>query len=458
MVFDKQRGICPNELARNGLGIESGNRQFGGQGGHQALPMGVDWVEDSLSGPRKFVSIALHENSGFGLDSAGCLWLNNGVTEANPFGVGCWYQICSFNLQNMPLDSMGKAGVFINVGRVILAARQPLTGHLLSKVVPYRLSIHDNFSVISAGSFCGDSNDSIFVSQQLNSEIFSFSVKKRNFTSLPPFSESGTVMALSACRERLYLLDSCGRIHFRENVSNNRLSADLTNSTALQPKRGWTNFCEDEIRTSVISLAASNTCIWAIDSFYRIFYVSLSTPSKWTEVDRPKELPNEKIDQIRASSSGKYVWLFASKSGYSWARTEVTETKPKGKSWVQACSDVRVEELAVAENAVWCLARETRQLHRLRSLNINNPAGHYWKPMSFSLKAVSVDAIENRCVGLDMDNRLCKYIHHSVWVRNQQRLQKKLFTMPGVKARKFMSCAKKKTYKDYLLILYIPGA
>ncbi|KAI1702955.1 putative tectonin beta-propeller repeat-containing protein 2-like [Ditylenchus destructor] len=55
--------------------------------GLQHCPMGVDWVEDNLSGlPRKFVSIALYGQFGFGLDSAGNLFMINGVTESTPFG------------------------------------------------------------------------------------------------------------------------------------------------------------------------------------------------------------------------------------------------------------------------------------------------------------------------------------------------------------------------------------
>lgn len=59
----------------------------------QICPMGVDWVEDSLGGPTTFVSIALHDKTGFGIDTNGYLWFVNGVDEKNPLGCGCWFQV-----------------------------------------------------------------------------------------------------------------------------------------------------------------------------------------------------------------------------------------------------------------------------------------------------------------------------------------------------------------------------
>lgn len=69
-----------------------------------------------------------------------------------------------------------------------------------------------------------------------------------------------------------------------------------------------------------------------------------------------------------------------------------------------------MSELAVADNAVYGLAMNTNQLYRLRSLSTANPAGLYWKPMPIYLRAISVDAFEQRLWGLDLENRLVKHL------------------------------------------------
>lgn len=69
-----------------------------------------------------------------------------------------------------------------------------------------------------------------------------------------------------------------------------------------------------------------------------------------------------------------------------------------------------MSELAVADNAVYGLAMNTNQLYRLRSLSAANPAGLYWKPMPIYLRAISVDAFEQRLWGLDLENRLVKHL------------------------------------------------
>uniref|UniRef100_A0AC34QIW1 Uncharacterized protein n=1 Tax=Panagrolaimus sp. JU765 TaxID=591449 RepID=A0AC34QIW1_9BILA len=66
----------------------------------QICPMGADWVEDSLGGPSRFVSIALHGKTGFGLDYEGNLWFINGVDERNPLGSGYWFQTCFPSILN----------------------------------------------------------------------------------------------------------------------------------------------------------------------------------------------------------------------------------------------------------------------------------------------------------------------------------------------------------------------
>lgn len=69
-----------------------------------------------------------------------------------------------------------------------------------------------------------------------------------------------------------------------------------------------------------------------------------------------------------------------------------------------------MSELAVADNAVYGLAMENNQVYRLRSLSMANPAGLYWKPMPIYLRAISVDAFEQRVWGLDLGNKLVKHL------------------------------------------------
>uniref|UniRef100_A0A914PTN2 Anaphase-promoting complex subunit 4 WD40 domain-containing protein n=1 Tax=Panagrolaimus davidi TaxID=227884 RepID=A0A914PTN2_9BILA len=130
----------------------------------QICPMGVDFVEDTLGGPTTFVSIALYDKTGFGIDPNGYLWFVNGVDEKNPLGCGCWFQTCyptvldstqikkrSINQWQLKVSSLG---VFFCIGKHLIAAINdiPLTGHVIKHVIPERLNLHDNFSYISASS------------------------------------------------------------------------------------------------------------------------------------------------------------------------------------------------------------------------------------------------------------------------------------------------------------------
>lgn len=138
--------------------------------GLKHCPMGTDWVEDTLAGPSQFASICLYDTTALGLDMNGELWMCNGVDEHRPFGIGNWYQVCSPTClmppaQTKAFSSSDKwqikastAGVFINVGKYILSARQPLTAHTLKPAVPRKLELHDTFGLISAGGFIGENN------------------------------------------------------------------------------------------------------------------------------------------------------------------------------------------------------------------------------------------------------------------------------------------------------------
>lgn len=53
--------------------------------------------------------------------------------------------------------SVSSSGVFICLGKLILSARTPITGNLVNVITP-RFEIHDKFSTISSGSYCGLSN------------------------------------------------------------------------------------------------------------------------------------------------------------------------------------------------------------------------------------------------------------------------------------------------------------
>ncbi|CAD5231098.1 unnamed protein product [Bursaphelenchus xylophilus] len=386
--------------------------------GLKHCPMGLDWVEDSsytLAGPSTFVSICLFETTAFGLDVNGELWLCNGVDENKPFGVGKWYQVCSpTNLMPtsqkksfLPIPQwrlkISSAGVFINVGKYILSSRQPLTANIFNKAIPARLSIHDTFLFIAASGYVGESNDFIFVGQP-NSDLFAFSASHRNLTSLPGFGEDSTVTALTAARDRLYALDSCGVVHVRDGIN-----AQLT-------PRGteWTKLDTAGLESPVISFAASSASLWAITADQKIFFSSQSSKASFTNwMSVPPPASAENIDIICCSPAGKYVWILSSLLGQAWARFDRQDNgyglNSNGPDWTQACPDVKLANLAIADNAVYALEANTNRLYRLRALSAANPAGLYWKSLPEKLRAISVDAFEQRLWGLDMNNCLVKH-------------------------------------------------
>ncbi|KAI6216245.1 hypothetical protein M3Y99_01828100 [Aphelenchoides fujianensis] len=381
--------------------------------GLKHCPMGVDWVEDGLGGPRTFVSIALFETTGFGLDFNGELWMVNGVDENRPFGVGVWQQVCSptnaiapkTRREFAPIQQwrlkVSSAGVFINVGKCVLSAREPLTAHSLLHCIPERMSLNDNFGLISASGFMGDTHDGVYVCQP-NSEIFSYSARTRNLTSLPPFDSPAAIVALSAVRDRLFVLDASGCVHVRTHL----------NSWLTPRGKEWT-LLEDREQTPLISFAASAQSLWAIRDDGAVLHSPLlpeSAACEWTPVEKPKNLAaGEKLDQIRCSPSGHYVWAIASATCRAWARCDIGEAERRGAAWSEVPSDVRMAEWAVADNAVYAIAASNSQLHRLRALSAANPAGLYWKPLPLHLRSLSVDAFEHRVWGIDLDNRLVKH-------------------------------------------------
>uniref|UniRef100_A0A1I7Z3L0 EIF2A domain-containing protein n=1 Tax=Steinernema glaseri TaxID=37863 RepID=A0A1I7Z3L0_9BILA len=159
---------------------------------------------------------------------------------------------------------------------------------------------------------------------------------------------------------------------------------------------------------AVLSIAVSTTSIWKLTSEGTIWCSDLKE-FKWKKVDRPLQASNEKIDQIRISPSGRYVWIFASASGRSWSRRDVNDVYQSGKRWTEASNDPKICDLAVGENVVWALAQGSNTLYRLRGLAAANPAGNYWKALPARLRTISVDAAENRLWAIDWNNRIIRH-------------------------------------------------
>lgn len=133
----------------------------------------------------------------------------------------------------------------------------------------------------------------------------------------------------------------------------------------------------------------------------------LSNSPNFVAVEAPK-LTNDKIDQIRVSSSGKYVWVFSLTSGRCFARYGIDETTQqfKGMRWIDAPTDIKVVDVAVGENVVWAISQSDQRLHRLKNLSQSNVVGIGWRMMPFSLRAISVDSAESRLWGVDLNNQL----------------------------------------------------
>ncbi|CAD5226207.1 unnamed protein product [Bursaphelenchus okinawaensis] len=464
-------------------GLRKGTGSLVVRVGLKHCPMGMDWVEDSsytFSGPSTFVSIYLYEKTAFGLDSNGELWICNGVDEHKPFGVGKWYQVCSptnLMLPNqkksfLPISQwrlkVAASGVFISVGKYILSSRQPLTAHIFNRAIPTRLQIHDAFLLITASGFSGESNDYIYVGQP-NSDIFAFSASHRNLTSMPGLDQRvyaglgqsaacGTVIALTAAKDRLYALDSCGTVSVRDGI-NSQLTPRGTE---------WVKLNVVGLGHPIMSFAASSTSLWAITSDGTIWTSPQSSKASFTNWSRVTGPKNENIDHVFCSPSGKYVWILSTLQGVAWARlengqrSEEMATSDSNRSiisgfdrnggeygrrksgdnrgrgedknwhgeyqvshgeysqyqgehtrddstWTKACPDIKIESLAIADNAVYAIENGTNKLFRLRALSATNPAGLYWKSIPATLRAISVDGFEQRLWGLDMNNCLVKH-------------------------------------------------
>uniref|UniRef100_A0A7E4ZQ59 WD_REPEATS_REGION domain-containing protein n=1 Tax=Panagrellus redivivus TaxID=6233 RepID=A0A7E4ZQ59_PANRE len=378
----------------------------------QICPMGTDWVEEQPNGPRRLSSIALFEKTGFGIDEDGSFWFVNGVDERNPIGMGRWFQtiipevLSSPNVKQTAVKywqiRVSSLGVFISIGSHLILARQPITGHAFTRVIPARLVLHDNFSVIACGSTPGE----LFLCQP-NTEIHLFADSKRNLTSLPHFNASYSIVALSAAPQGLYVLDNCGQLSIRRGFN-----PDFTPLGTV-----WEKLSTDAMglaHAPICSIAASTNSLWAVTSDGSLFVVTealrLATDPHWTKIDTPQLSPNDKIDQVRTSANGKYVWVYSLTSGRAFARCHVDQsTGWKGKLWLEAPGDIKIGSLAVGENVVWALEQGSSRLWRLRNLSASNIIGIGWRKMPFILRAIAVDGVESRLWAIDSDNRVVKH-------------------------------------------------
>ncbi|KAF7637166.1 hypothetical protein Mgra_00003337 [Meloidogyne graminicola] len=100
--------------------------------GLRRCPMGIDWANLN-SQPKKFVSIAIYERIGFGLDVHGVIWLIQGVALESPFGVGSWFNCSPLQINTLPKMSpttewrinVGSVGIFVNIGNALLYLSEP---------------------------------------------------------------------------------------------------------------------------------------------------------------------------------------------------------------------------------------------------------------------------------------------------------------------------------------------
>uniref|UniRef100_A0A914YXE2 Uncharacterized protein n=1 Tax=Panagrolaimus superbus TaxID=310955 RepID=A0A914YXE2_9BILA len=121
-------------------------------------------------------------------------------------------------------------------------------------------------------------------------------------------------------------------------------------------------------------------------------------------------MSNDKIDQIRTSPTGKYVWGYSLTSGRGFARSQINDiTTVKGSTWIETPLDIKIGELAIGENVVWAIEQGTTKVYRLRNLSLSNIVGIGWRLMPFKLRALSVDSIESRLWGLNGCSRLIKH-------------------------------------------------
>lgn len=404
--------ITASEVAVWALQSETGRLVV--RAGLKHCPIGLDWVEIEPEGPTRLISICLYGQSGWAIDEGRSLWFTNGVDYRSPFGTsGAWLQVCRpWDLSVDPgrlytsrcIVKVSSLGVFVCISRKIYWASNlsPLSGHRFRRIVPEKLAINDSFEMISAGGVGVKNVDALSLCR--NNEVFLFRLRNRNFYSLPAFPScyGSTLVQLISFGSSVYVLDTSGCIYVRRNLAE-----------VMPFGTEWIALNTGGCGSPIVSFAVTAVSIWVLTSEANILMMSrngntepcIDEKAEWVKVRPPTG--GASFDQIRASSSGTYVWLFSKVSGRSWARNAVSDQYPCGKSWTVACEEPGVRELAVGCKVVWSLS-SSGQLYRLRGLAAGNPAGNYWKVVPIRLRAMSVDSKEHLW-GIDNEGRLVSH-------------------------------------------------
>ncbi|KHN79202.1 Tectonin beta-propeller repeat-containing protein 2 [Toxocara canis] len=297
--------ITASEVAVWALQAETGRLVV--RAGLVHCPIGLDWVEIEPEGPTRLISICLYGQSGWAIDEGRSLWFTNGVDFRSPFGTsGAWLQVCrpwDLSVDSSRLHTLrcsvrvSSLGVFVCMSRKIYWAcsSSPLTGHRFRRIVPEKLAINDSFEALSAGS-----------------------VRAKNLVQLVSFDTS------------VYVLDSSGCIYVRRNLGD------------IAPFGSeWTALNTGSCGAPIVSFAVTAISMWVLTAEAKILMLSRSgntepcvdEKAEWLKVRPPTG--EVSFDQIRASCSGIYVWLFSRVSGRSWARSAVSDQCPCGKSWTE---------------------------------------------------------------------------------------------------------------------------
>lgn len=114
-------------------------------------------------------------------------------------------------------------------------------------------------------------------------------------------------MALSAAKDCLYVLDSCGIVHVRDNL-NSHLTPRGKNWSLLNSK-GLCEFFVEKLcfktgvlASTIISFVASSQSLWAVTSDGFVWHSDfMSNPAEtcWQFVDTPTNMAGgEKLDQV----------------------------------------------------------------------------------------------------------------------------------------------------------------
>ncbi|VDM63552.1 unnamed protein product [Angiostrongylus costaricensis] len=309
--------------------------------------MGLDWVEIIPEGPSKLVSVCVFRTYGFALDDNGHLWLSTGVDHHHPYGSSdAFYRVCT------PIVDTKTAPIETWTIRIINA--KFIKDHFICAVRILKFSSIDLRDIISLLSM-------------YHKEHMQF------------------IVAICAIPAKLSIINSSGHVFHSD---------------------GESSFWEEETNLSgpVCSLAHGKLGSWAVGCDG----VILSKPSGadfWTMIAPPADL-DVTPTQVFCSPNGIYVWLLA--GGRGWARGNISNRNLTGVKWIETYHTSEFSSLAVGDNVVWAID-SNNVLLRLRGLAAGNPAGNYWRPISFeTFRAISVDA-QSELWAINVDNRLVRH-------------------------------------------------